>query len=546
MKKVFRGIMVGVLATSMLVTMVGCGKTAGDNQTGNSGVGSTQKTQAVSAKEPNKDAANTNTTDKQITIALGSEPSTLWGAACGKTENEECMIGAAMRDSLVSVDPKTNAVKPALAKSWEWVDATHCKFVLRDDVTMTDGKPLVADDVVYTVNVWKKYSPSTDTGSYVSGAVANDAHTVTIEFNVAAPGLLNMLAWSNFGIVSEAEVNAVGGIDAAQKNPVLGSGKYKFKEWKNGQYILLERNDNYWDKDYKGYYKDIKITFTADAASREMSVESGDADVAYDLPISQAATYTKSDTVSTYIYTNSAVNHLWYNMGAKAGEATKNIKVRQAIDKALDFDAIAQVGTAGFKKPATAYEDENSQYYTKSEKDRKRDIEGAKALLAEAGYKDGLQLNLLGLASDNPVYTVVQANLKDVGITVNIKTPDTAQFVGGAFSGDYDIIIVQEDLSVIAPSSLAFFKSVCINGPGVCVGGPKWTTNEIDSLVANIISETDKEKAKDMLHQLDVTMHDNMLCSNLYSVMMASVTAKDLKGCQTRERGYIDLTSFYK
>jgi peptide/nickel transport system substrate-binding protein len=233
-------------------------------------------------------------------------------------------------------------------------------------------------------------------------------------------------------------------------------------------------------------------------------------------------------------------------MGAKASEATKNIKVRQAIDKALDYDAIAQVGTAGFKKPATAYVDENSPYYTKSEKERKVDIEGAKALLAEAGYKDGLQLNLIGLASDNPVYTVVQANLKDIGITVNIKTPDTAQFVGSAFSGDYDIIIVQEEISVIAPSSFAFFKTVNINGPGMCVGGPKWVNKDIDSLVANIISETDKAKAKDMVHQLDVTMHDNMLCSNLYSVMMASVTAKDLKGCQTRERGYIDITSFYK
>ena len=181
--------------------------------------------------EVNVDPINTEVTDETLTIALQSEPSTLWGAGTGKLENEDVYIASALYDTLVVLDQEAWEVKPSLATSWEWLDGTHCKFTLRDDVTMTDGTPLVADDVVYSVNTWMTQSPATDTGRFLAGAVADDEHTVTIEYTVAAPDLLIMMAWPQFGIVSEDEVNALGGYEAASRNPVMGSGKYRFSEW---------------------------------------------------------------------------------------------------------------------------------------------------------------------------------------------------------------------------------------------------------------------------------------------------------------------------
>ena len=124
-----------------------------------------------------------------------------------------------------------------------------------------------------------------------------------IAFNTVAPDFLKMMSWTNFGIVSEDEVNAAGGLEQISTNPLAGSGPYKFKEWKNGQSVTLERNEeNYWDKGTAGMYKEIVFTFTSDAAAREMAVESGDADIAYDLPVSQASTYAENDSVNTTIY----------------------------------------------------------------------------------------------------------------------------------------------------------------------------------------------------------------------------------------------------
>lgn len=541
-------VMAMVMASAMILSLTACGGSSSDSSSKGDSSSSDAKA-TVSVVKPNQDAANTEKTDETLTIGLSSEPSSLYGAAGGKTENEEQIIGNAMLDSLVKFNYATNELEPSLATDWEWVDDTHLKFTLRDDVTMSDGTPLVADDVVYTCNkIWIEQNTTNDTGKYIKGATADDEHTVTIEFNTTAPDFLKMLSWTNFGIVSEDEVNAAGGLDAVQTNPVIGSGPYKFKEWKNGQSVTLERNDNYWDKDYAGYYKEIVFTFTSDAAAREMAVESGDADIAYDMPVSQAATYAENDSVNTTIYDFGQTTHLWYNMGDNAG-ATKDQKVREAIDKALDFDAIAQVGTAGFGEAALSYWDPSCDYYTANytKEERAVDVDGAKELLDEAGYGDGVEITALGLQDNTPVLTVMQANLAEAGITLKIDTPDTAQFVEGAFGGDYDLICVGDTPAIRTPASvMPFLQKLNVDGPGMVIGGAKWTSDEFDSTITDLISESDTDKATELATKLDEMVKDETVCSNLYPEMKASVYAKDLKGFNTIERGFVDATGFYE
>lgn len=541
-------VMAMAMASAMILSLTACGGSSSDSSSKGDSSSSDAKA-TVSVVKPNQDAANTEKTDETLTIGLSSEPSSLYGAAGGKTENEEQIIGNAMLDSLVKFNYATNELEPSLATDWEWVDDTHLKFTLRDDVTMSDGTPLVADDVVYTCNkIWIEQNTTNDTGKYIKGATADDEHTVTIEFNTTAPDFLKMLSWTNFGIVSEDEVNAAGGLDAVQTNPVIGSGPYKFKEWKNGQSVTLERNDNYWDKDYVGYYKEIVFTFTSDAAAREMAVESGDADIAYDMPVSQAATYAENDSVNTTIYDFGQTTHLWYNMGDNAG-ATKDQKVREAIDKALDFDAIAQVGTAGFGEAALSYWDPSCDYYTANytKEERAVDVDGAKELLDEAGYGDGVEITALGLQDNTPVLTVMQANLAEAGITLKIDTPDTAQFVEGAFGGDYDLICVGDTPAIRTPASvMPFLQKLNVDGPGMVIGGAKWTSDEFDSTITDLISESDTDKATELATKLDEMVKDETVCSNLYPEMKASVYAKDLKGFNTIERGFVDATGFYE
>lgn len=542
------------LAAVMSLSMVACGSNGG-NTTSNSGSETSESasdgeaTEVAGAGESyfwaNTDEANTTTTDETIVIQLSSEPAGLWAAGTGRSENECNIVDAAMFDTLVSVDRSTGEVIPNLATSWEWVDDTHCKYTLRDDVKMTDGTPLVADDVVYSVDIWKTQSANSDTGRFVSGAVAEDNQTVVIEYNTEAPDLINLMTWAQFGIVSEDEVNALGGIEAADAKPLMGSGKYRFKEWKNGQYIELERNEDYWNPDYKGYFKTIRLTFIQDAASRAMSVLSGDAQVAYNMPLNMAATYMGNDQIKLVVNSFGQNTRLWYNMGPNAG-ATKDIKVRQAIDKALDFNAIAQVGTGGFGKEVHGYFPADSKYYneTFTADERVVDIDGAKALLEEAGYADGLELTIVGMQDQEPVFVVMQDCLSKVGIKLNISILDTPAFVGAANGGDYDLIQVGDLVDARYPAAFTFIRQQMIDT--FCIGGSKWTNPEIEEKVNALIEEPDEAKAKTIAGEMEQLLKDNMLFSNTYEEIYANLTAPDLKGYKTLERGFIDITSLYK
>ncbi len=490
------------------------------------------------------DAPGTEVTDETLEIVFANEPSSLWGAPVQGVENETQYVTGALMDRLVKVDKATGEILPSLATAWEWVDDTHLKFTLRDDVTMSDGTPLVADDVVYSVNVWKDYSPGSDTGQFVAGAVADDEHTVTIEYNLVAPDLLTMMSYTNFGIVSEDEVNAAGGIEAAATNPAAGCGRYHFVEWQRGQSITLERNDNYWDPDYKGYYKTIHITFTNDAAARVMAVQSGDAQVALDVPTVQAAAYAGDTTMNVVMFDFGQNMHLWMNM--QEGRPTADIKVRQAILKALNYDAIAQVGAPGVATVALGYAPAGSLYYneTYTAEEKTMDIEGAKALMEEAGYGDGLDLSILGTQDSVPVYTVIQENLRAIGINLTLNTPDVAQFVQDANAGNFDILNAGDYIGDRNPGLLPSVRQEAIEA--FHIGGPQVTTPEMDELAHAIIAETDTAAAKEKLAELEQIFKRDAIEADLYPELKAAVVSVDVKGFASLERGFVDITSFYK
>lgn len=543
-----------LLSCVMVLSLVACGGGGGSetDPTGGGGSetgGSSGGSEVAEALQPNTDADNTETSDETLVVALGSEPSTLFGPAGGKIENEEQIINSALLDTLVDYNYVTGEVEPCLATAWEWVDDTHLRFTLREGVTMSDGTPLVAEDVVFSANMWRDQNATTDTGKYIAGAVAEDEQTVVIEFNTVAPDFLSLMSYGTYGIVSEAEVEAAGGFEGVQQTPIIGCGPYKFVSWEKGQSVTIERNDDYWNAaEDPAYFKTVRFTFVNDAGTRAMSVQSGNADVAYNMPINQAATYVSDTSVKTTIYPFGQVIHLWYNMGENAG-ATSDPLVREAIDKALDFDAIAQVATAGYGEASLSYFDTSCPYYKANytAEERAVDIEGAKELMEQAGYADGLELNILGMLYETTILAVMQSCLSQIGITLNIDTPDTAQFVEAAMGGDYDLICVGDMPAIRTPATVCpFLQTLNVEGPGMVIGGPKWTTDEIDTLISNIITAEDNTAAETYATEFDSTIKEQTICSNLYPELIASVYATDLKGYCRLERGYIDVTELYK
>lgn len=475
---------------------------------------------------------------------MASEPATLWAIGSGKQDNNGLVVQHCMADSLVVYDQVNNEVKPNLATAWEWTDDKHIKFTLRDDVMMNDGTALEAADVVYTVQVAVEKSAANDCGRYFDADTteAVDEHTVIVGINTIAPDFLTMLAEAAFGIVSEGDVEAAGGIDAAVRNPLIGTGKYKFKEWKSGQYIILERNDDYWNKDYAGYYKEIKFTFTNDAAAREMAIESGDAQVALEIPVNIAGAFEQSDAIQTKIYTTNQVQHLFFN--CRDGICTDKA-VREAISYALDLNALVQVGTAGYGQISNGWFIPGGTYYvdTYDGAERKVDVEKAKQILADAGYANGLSLKTIVRQNTVSIMTVIQENLRAIGIDLQVDTLDTAQYVTEAKEGNYDIIMVGSNVETRKPTMFTFYQK---GQSDTVIGGSKFTTDELDSKIKTVIETDDATKAKTVAEEIIRTIKDEFYAVDLYTEYQACILENGIDGFNTIERGFVDCTTLFK
>lgn len=214
------------IAGVMLFSMAACGgSTSGETGSGGEtsrGGSDTQVSQVSDSSDSSGTLAesagpNTVKSEETLVVSMASEPATLWTAGSGTQDNQCLIIQNCMQDRLVTYDKENNEVLPSLATSWEWLDDYRIQFTLRDDVTMSDGTPFEAEDVLYTVQTAAEYSSTIDCGKYydVENCEVVDDHTFIMALNVIAPDFITMLAEAQYGIVSEGDVEAAGGVEAA-------------------------------------------------------------------------------------------------------------------------------------------------------------------------------------------------------------------------------------------------------------------------------------------------------------------------------------------
>ena len=170
-------------------------------------------------------------------------------------------------------------------KPGEIVDENHLRGHVRKGMTAYDGSEFNAHDILLPLEKSAQLAPNFLTSSLVvENCKVEDDYTILFETSGTVVSTMGMMATGVNSMLDESSLEACGGEDGARTNPCWGVGKYKFVEWVPGQHVLLERNDDYWDDSYNAYYKNIKFTFVSDSATRVMSILSGTADMAPDVP----------------------------------------------------------------------------------------------------------------------------------------------------------------------------------------------------------------------------------------------------------------------
>ncbi len=377
-------------------------------------------------------------------------------------EYTSCFVVNQLYDKLVDFPPPYVEPAPELAESWEVApDGVTWTFKIRKGVTFADGTPLDAEAVAFSL---KRAIKLKQTASWIltqfditeDSIKVIDKYTLQIKlgYPVAPRTFLSCLAFTVGAVVNPKEVLA------HQKNGDLGSewltdhsagsGPYILEKWERESEIVLVANKKYWRGAPK--IKKIIIKHVPEPTDQMLLLEKGDVDIAWSLTADQIAELRGKPGIRVISKPVYSKRYIGMNCGY---EPFKNEKVREAIRWAIDYDAIikllkgAAVPLQTFIEQGIPGHNPAIPYY--------RDVEKAKKLLAEAGYPNGFEVELMAPPTypDRDIAAIIKSNLEEIGIKVTIRLVTAAEMYEKYRKQGHQMILAQWGADYPDPDALA-------------------------------------------------------------------------------------------
>lgn len=320
-----------------------------------------------------------------------------------------------MFEQLLKFDENMQIV-PSLAKSWERISSTEIKFKLREDVKWHNGDQFTADDVKFSYDRMLATPSVANNIAFLESSKVVDKFTIVLKTKYPYAPVLAALTTPPCSIVPKKVVEADPKGFALKP---IGTGPYKYVEWKPDDYVKLEAFDGYYGDKAKTKFLIMKVV--PESTQRSIMLETGEIDVAYDIPPSDVARIQKSKSMKLMLGESMKVSDL--NMNTKSKGPLGNKLVRQAIAYAINRNSIVEHVLSGIGLPGTISVPPAAFGYNASVKVPTYNVVKAKELLKKAGYADGFSCSIW--VDDDQVYTevatVLQDQLAQVGITLKIE-----------------------------------------------------------------------------------------------------------------------------
>ena len=383
------------LVTAMLFSACGSGSTASGSQAQSAAA-------STAAKSP----------DNDMVIAMSESVLSL--DPHNLTSTMSISANRSMYECLLTFDKDMKNIVPQLAKSYTVSDdGLVYTFTLQTGVKFTDGTDFNSEAVKANIDRCMDEKNNLKSRRYfakVKEVKCPDANTVQITLKEPYSVFINKM--TNFGIISPKAIK-----DGVKLNSVaVGTGPYKLKEWDQADHLIVTRNDNYWGT--KPGVDSITFKVVPEAGSRIAMLQTGEADMIYPIPPEQIKTIDGTKDIKVESVPSNIVYYVTLNMSRKP---FNDVKVRQAMNYAIDKDAFVKAVYGGYGDHATSPMASTTQYYSKQE-EYAFNIEKAKELLKEAGYPDGFKTTIW---SDNTSDSVkgmqfINQQLAQVGITAEV------------------------------------------------------------------------------------------------------------------------------
>jgi peptide/nickel transport system substrate-binding protein len=371
------------------------------------------------------------------------------------TDGESFRVTRNIYESLLEYKRDSPEIAPGLAEFWatsptglEW------KFELRRNVAFHDGTPCNAEAVVFNFERWMfehhpyhqgvfEYWKSMFGGfpGFVQSVRAVDEFTVEFVLEKPMAPFLANLAMPMFGIASPTAIKKHG--DDYFKNPV-GTGPFRFREWRKDERIVLERNPDYWGK--KALLERVIFRSIIDNSARLLELQAGSIDLMEFLHPDDIPTVKNDPHLQLFLRPSMNVGYLWWNVEK---EPFGKLEVRRAIAHAINKRAIVEKLFGGIGIPATNMLPPSLWGYNDAVLDYPYDPPKARDYLAKAGLPNGFKTTLWAMPNPRPympqptkIAEAIQADLKAVGIEAEIISMDWATYLAKTREGAQDMYML--------------------------------------------------------------------------------------------------------
>ena len=348
-------------------------------------------------------------------------------------DNESIWTNQQIFETLYTVSEDGKELKPWLATKYErGNDNQTFTFHLREGVKFSDGSPMTAKDVAFSINRARKSGKGlTYIDAPIKSVTATDPATVVVKTKYPWSPLVadislfvNGVIPDNFGGKSEKEFF---------KNPI-GTGPFKLAEWRKGDTLKLVRNDNYWQKG-KPYLDSVTFKNVSDDNQRVLQVKGGQAQIIRFPPFSALKSLEATPNVQAKAFPSTRVDYILMNQKVKPYD---DVHVRRAISLATDREAMTKAVLFGNGKPADSYLAPTEPFYKADAAAYAHDLAKAKEEMSQSSVPNGFNTEFLTNSGDK-VAELLQQQLGQIGIKMKIRTVDTNQLFGTQQKGDYEM-----------------------------------------------------------------------------------------------------------
>lgn len=503
-----------VILSIIAIVLVACGN---DNNTN------------INTESGNQEDTENNAYKSEINIAITAQPPTLDPAV---TVSQVALdIAANIFETLYTLDENYQPV-PMLAESADISeDGLTYTFNLREGVMFHNGEEMTAEDVAASMNYWAVTSSRAKTLLTNAEFTAIDPTTVELTLEKATSDVLIILATkAQFPAIMPAELIEAAGAEGVDE--YIGTGPFKFEDWRQDQYVHLVKNEDYQavEEEASGlsgkkevFVEDAYYHFVTDHSTRIAGIQTGQYDIAGGIPLENYEQLNSSDDVEVHTYDGGALTAFFNtNEGLLA-----DIKIREAIMTGLNMDEILLASYANEELYSLnpGYMNPNQEQWATTAGEEiynAGDAEKAQQLLEDAGY-DGEEITLLTTKDYAEMYSstlVIQEQLRQIGFNVTVENFDFPTFIErkNDFS-TWDIFVASTGYQLTPPQILAVT--------------PDWAGAEdpkITALLAEIRSAETTEEAKEKWNELQEFLYEYLSSTVLGHYKSLIATTNELEG----------------